>query len=149
MIRAVVITLLLALAIVFWFAFNVRAQPYFSQNYNQRTHRYERCGVVGDRDCQILPRQGETLQPLPRDQRLTYQAAHDLAVQRGYFDPFERPGSSRPPPRQQARPRMSKEQWKQAIIEEGNKYCNTYPTDSICHFREPTPDAQPPAAPPQ
>jgi hypothetical protein len=120
------------------------AQNYFSQRYDGK--QYRRCPLV-DPYCEILPRQGQPLQPTPRDKRLTYQAAHDLAVQRGYFDfdPFERPGSTRPspPPPQQAQSRMTKEQWKQAIIEEGNKFCNAFPNDEICHFKEPTPDAQP------
>jgi hypothetical protein len=121
------------------------AQNYFGQYYDGK--QYRRCPTV-DPNCEILPRQGQPLQPLPRDKRLSYQAAHDLAVQRGYFDPFERPGSTRPSPQQRTQPRMSKEQWKQAIIDEGNKFCNAFPNDDICHFKEPLPDERPPTEPP-
>ena len=30
----------------------------------------------------------------------------------------------------------SREQWKQAIIEEGQKFCDTYPNDRICRFQD-------------
>lgn len=97
---------------------------------------YRPCPRV-DPWCELLPRQGFPLQPLPKERREAYQAAHDLALrQRANID--RPPG----PPRQQTQPRLNKEQWKQAIIEEGNKFCTTFPNDEICHFKESAPNAQ-------
>ena len=38
-------------------------------------------------------------------------------------------------PPQGQRP-QSRDQWKAAIIEEGRKFCDAYPHDQICHFKD-------------
>lgn len=139
MLRAVVAVLLMACIILLVAASctTSHAQNYFAQHYDGK--QYRRCPLV-DPECRLLPRQGQPLQPTPREQRLVYDAARDLAIQRGYLeqqranDPFEQPGR-RPP----SQPHMNQQQWKEAIINEGTKYCNSYPKDEICHFSEPVP----------
>jgi hypothetical protein len=42
--------------------------------------------------------------------------------------PSAPPAAAAPPPSQQ--------EWKQAIIDEAQRYCNSFPTDPICHFKD-------------
>ena len=35
-----------------------------------------------------------------------------------------------------APPPPSQQEWKQAIIDEAQRYCDFYPTDPICHFKD-------------
>ena len=35
-----------------------------------------------------------------------------------------------------APPPSSQQEWKQAIIDEAQRYCNSFPTDPICHFKD-------------
>ncbi len=39
-----------------------------------------------------------------------------------------------PPPAAGATP--SQQEWKQAIIDEAQRYCNSFPSDPICHFTD-------------
>jgi hypothetical protein len=41
-----------------------------------------------------------------------------------------------PPPRPAPRQSLSREEWKQRIIDEGQKYCDRYQDDPICHWRD-------------
>ena len=41
-----------------------------------------------------------------------------------------------PPPPTAAAPPPSQQEWKQAIIDEAQRYCDFYPTDPICHFKD-------------
>lgn len=40
------------------------------------------------------------------------------------------------PPPAAAPPPPSQQQWKQAIVEEAQRYCEAYPRDPICHFQD-------------
>lgn len=51
-------------------------------------------------------------------------------------------GAARPPPTAQQlppRPQLNEEQWRQAIIDEAQKFCEAYPRDTQCHWKEPPP----------
>ena len=53
--------------------------------------------------------------------------------------PVPSPGpqySQAAPPPAAAPPPSSQEQWKQAIIDEAQHYCDAYPKDPICHFQD-------------
>ncbi len=53
--------------------------------------------------------------------------------------PVPAPGSlsaQAAPPPPAAAPPPSQEQWKQDIIDEAQRYCDAYPKDPICHFRD-------------
>lgn len=34
------------------------------------------------------------------------------------------------------RPQMNQEQWKQAIVAEAQRYCDRFPRDPLCHFKQ-------------
>jgi hypothetical protein len=40
-----------------------------------------------------------------------------------------------PPPAAAPQP-PSQQEWKQAIIDQAQRYCESYPTDPICHFQD-------------
>ena len=39
---------------------------------------------------------------------------------------------SAPPPPSTAQPPMTREAWKQSLIEQGRRFCQQYPDDSVC-----------------
>ena len=41
-----------------------------------------------------------------------------------------------PPPPAAASPSPSQQEWKQAIIAEAQRYCEAFPKDPICHFKD-------------
>ena len=45
----------------------------------------------------------------------------------------ERQAAPLPP---EARQPASQQQWKQAIVDEAQRYCDAYPKDPICHFQD-------------
>jgi hypothetical protein len=52
----------------------------------------------------------------------------------GYRAPPPIPPSPLPGPPPMATP--NQEEWKRAIIAEGERFCATFPTDPICHFKD-------------
>jgi hypothetical protein len=44
--------------------------------------------------------------------------------------------SQAPPPPAGAAPPPSQQEWKQAIIDEAQRYCDSFPADPICHFKD-------------
>lgn len=40
------------------------------------------------------------------------------------------------PPPPSAAPPPSQQEWKQAIIDEAQRYCDSFPNDKICHFKD-------------
>jgi hypothetical protein len=77
-----------------------------------------------------LPAMG---QPYPPDGQY-YRCRSELECKIASLSRALTPPSSLPAPPPLATP--SQEEWKRAIIAEAERFCATFPSDPICHFRD-------------
>ena len=76
-----------------------------------------------------------------------YYRYYPPGVRPGYQPPPVRSRPVSPPPMQESLPQrpapingqqrgLSEDEWRQAIIDEAQKFCTSFPKDSQCHFKD-------------